>query len=219
MIRRLKSGSVTESLARRPVSGGVAVPAVMQVPPLAQLPTEDLDTLAYRQGYSEGFEAGEQDGRREMEQRLGELEAHARENLEAELSMLGERERRLVALTESLEQSLRLHEQSMQELAFELAFTALAQVFVPSDDQRSALELMCQRMAKDHRGKVLHLAVSPDDRGLLPERIEGLEVVETPALTTGSCRVVTENGQTESSVAVRLAAIYDSMLESLGVQR
>jgi flagellar biosynthesis/type III secretory pathway protein FliH len=92
-------------------------------------------------------------------------------------------------------------------------------VFVPSDDQRSVLELMCQRMAKDHRGKVLHLAVSPDDRGLLPARIEGLDVVETPALPSGSCRVVTENGQIESSVAVRLAAIYDSMLESLGVQR
>lgn len=219
MIRRLKSGSVTESLARRAVSGGAALPAVMQIPPLAESPTEDLDALAYRQGYAEGFEAGEQDGRREMEQRQSELEAHAREALQAELATLDERERRLIALSEGLEQSLRLHEQCMQELAFELALAALTQVFAPSDDRRSILERVCERMAQDHRGKALHLAVSPDDRGLLPERIEGLDVIETPALPQGSCRVVTENGQAESSVTVRLAAIYDSMLESLGVQR
>jgi flagellar biosynthesis/type III secretory pathway protein FliH len=195
------------------------VAAVMPVPQLAQSPTEDIDAIAYRQGYAEGFEAGEQDGQREMEQRRSELEVLARETLQAELVVLGERERRLVALTEGLEQSLRLHEQSMQELAFELGLAALQQVFLPSDDERPILERLCQRMAWDHRGKALHLAVSPDDRALLPERIDGLEVVESQALPAGSCRVVTESGDTESSIAVRLAAIYDSMIQTLGVPR
>jgi len=219
MIRRLSSGSLTESLARRPVSGGAAVPAIIPVPQPAQSPTEDIDAIAYRQGYAEGFEAGEQDGRRETEQRRSELEVLARETLQAELAVLGERERRLVALTEGLEQSLRLHEQSMQELAFELALAALQQVFLSSDGERPILERLCQRMAWDHRGKALHLAVSPDDRALLPERIEGLQVVESQALPAGSCRVVTESGETESSIAVRLAAIYDSMIQTLGVPR
>ena len=219
MIRRLQSGSLTESLARRPVGGGVTESAVMQVPQLAQSPTEDLDAIAYRQGYAEGFEAGEQDGQREMEQRRSELEEQAREALRAELAVLGEREQRLVALTEGLEQSLRLHEQSMQELAFELALAALHQVFLSSDVERPVLERLCQRMAQDHRGKALHLAVSPDDRALLPERIEGLDIVESRTLSVGSCRVVTESGEIESNVGVRLAAIYDSMIQALGAHR
>lgn len=216
MIRRLQSGGVTESLARRTVAGGMPAPVEAAPPPLAT--TEDIDAIAYRTGYAEGFEAGEHDGLRELEQRKLALEAEAREALRMELEMLGEREHQLEVLAEGLAHALREHEQAMQELAFELALRTLSQVFSASPDDHSLLERLCERMAHEHRSKALRLAVSPADRTLLPERIDGLDIVESHTLAPGSCRVVTERGETESAIATRLAAIYESMLETLGVR-
>lgn len=214
MIRRVAAGTVTESFAHRAVAGGEAV--LVAPPPTA---VDDVDAAAYRKGYGEGFEAGEHDGLRDMEQRKLELEARANEALEIQLGVLSEKEHRLDALIRGMEDVLRQHGQGMQELAFELALRSLSQLFTMSESDRSMLARLCERMAQDHRGEARHMAVSPEDRPLLPERVAGLEVVETSSLSPGVCRIVSEHGDTESSVGIRLAAVYESMLGALGVAR
>jgi flagellar biosynthesis/type III secretory pathway protein FliH len=61
--------------------------------------------------------------------------------------------------------------------------------------------------------------VSTQDRAVLPERLDDLEVVVEPGLGQGDCRVVTKRGQMESSIGQRLKAIYEAMLESLGIDQ
>jgi flagellar biosynthesis/type III secretory pathway protein FliH len=52
----------------------------------------------------------------------------------------------------------------------------------------------------------------------LPERIDGLEVVVEHSLSSGECRLVTERGYAETSIADRLNAIYDAMFDTLGLR-
>jgi flagellar biosynthesis/type III secretory pathway protein FliH len=213
MIKRVAADTVMESSLRRPVVGGALAPLAF-----ASEPGDDIDAAAYRKGYGEGFEAGEQDGLRDMELRRLELESQASDALESKLRVLAEKEGRLDALTRGMEDVLQRHEQGMLELAFELAWRSLYHLFSATDDDRTVLARLCERMASDHRGEGRHMAVSPDDRALLPERVGGLDVVEASDLPPGVCRIVGEHGDTESSVQIRLAAIYESMLGALGVR-
>jgi flagellar biosynthesis/type III secretory pathway protein FliH len=217
MIKRVAADTVMESSLRRAVAGGMAVPAAFAAEPVDSV--DDIDAAAYRKGYGEGFEAGEHDGLREIEQRKIELEAQADQALQNKLAVLTEKEQRLDALVQGVEEALRRHEQGMRELAFELALRSLGQLFTASENDRTLLARLCERMADEHRGEAMQMAVSPDDRALLPERIGGFDVVEMTALPAGACRIVGEHGDTESSIAIRLTAIHESMLGALGVSR
>ncbi|MGC1548546.1 MAG: hypothetical protein WA777_08450 [Rhodanobacter sp.] len=213
MIRRLQHDAVLETIVRRAVSGGRDTEDVEALP--ADL--VDLGATAYRDGYAEGFEAGEQDGRRDAEQRQQELEQELRLRLDDELQALTHARESLAALTAGLENALRGHNDAMQELAFEVALTSLSCAFGAMAGDGELLQRLCAQLVDEYRTKALRLGVAPSDLASLPEQIEGLDVVAETDLTAGHCRVLTARGHTESSIAMRLDAIYEAMRESLGL--
>jgi flagellar biosynthesis/type III secretory pathway protein FliH len=216
MIRRLQQQSLRESGSPRAIGGErTPVPVAMEVMPAL----EELDVQAYRDGYAEGFKAGEEDGRREAEQFHQQWEEETRARLEQELQALsGEREQ-LFQLVKALDEQRRAQEDTAEQLAFELALSSLAHVAGSMEQDGELIRRICAQMAEDYRGKALKLEVSPEDRQHLPERIEGLEVITDHGLSAGQCRVATERGHAETSIADRLSAVYGAMLEALGLER
>ena len=216
MIRRLHHEDLLESITPRSVVGG----RVLQPASQEGLPQPDeLDAQAYRQGYAEGFQAGEDDGRREAEQYQQAWEQETRQRLEEEgQSLIREREE-LATLTASLNQQLRAQSEEMEKLAFELALNGLSRALGAMQGDGELLQRLCGQMAEAYRGKATQLEVSAIDRAHLPEQLEGLDIVVDYGLSPGECRIVTERGYAESSIAMRLDAIHGAMLEALGVDR
>jgi flagellar biosynthesis/type III secretory pathway protein FliH len=215
MIRRLQQHGLRESEAPRAI-GSVRAPEPIASDDVPQPP--ELEVQAYREAYAEGFKAGEEDGRREAEQFHQAWEEGTRERMEQELQALkGEREQ-LAALVTNLHEQLRDHGDAMEQLAFELALRSLAQVLGSMQEDGGLVRRLCAQMAEAYRGKAVKLEVSPADLAHLPERIEGLEIVAEHGLSAGQCRIATERGYAESSIADRLAAVYGAMLEALGLK-
>ncbi|GLQ86481.1 FliH/SctL family protein [Dyella flagellata] len=215
MIRRLQQHGLRESAAPRSISNAKApAPSLAEIPPQP----DELDVQAYREGYAEGFKAGEEDGRREAEQFHQAWEQETRQRLEEEHRALRQEREQLAALAASLQKQLRAQGDAMEQLAFELALSSLARVAGSMQQDGELMRRLCRQMAEDYRGKALKLEVSPTDSGHLPERIEGLELVVEHNLSAGQCRLVTERGYAETSLAHRLSVIYSAMLETLGLE-
>ncbi|MDE2154496.1 MAG: hypothetical protein KGJ32_01180 [Xanthomonadaceae bacterium] len=212
MIRRLSHDVIREAAVRRVVAGG-GVPVAAVVP--AAVSVDPVDAETYRSGYAEGFEAGESDGQRSATQRMQELEDTVRRRLQE----LTEERDRLAALTGGLADAVQSHGEAVEALAIEVALASLARAFGQMQGDRQLLQRLCAQMAGEFRVKAVRMAVSAQDRPALPELVDGLEIVVEPGLAPGDCRVVTQRGQMESSIGQRLKAIYEVMLESLGVDR
>ena len=211
MIRRLQAGAIFEAVDRRIVAGGRQVPESID----SAIAHDPADTAAYRIAYSEGFEAGESDGLREATERMQKLEEEVRHRAQ---ELTTERER-LAALTDAMADALLRHATSMEELAFEVALTSLSRAFGQLAADRQLLHRLCEQVVEEFRVKAVRVCVSIEDRPALPEHIEGLEVIAEGELARGDCRIVTERGHVESSIGMRLGAIFDTMLEALGAHR
>jgi flagellar biosynthesis/type III secretory pathway protein FliH len=216
MIRRLQHEDLLESITPRTVVGGrVLQPVAEDALPKA----EELDAQAYRRGYAEGFQAGEEDGRREAEQYQQAWERETRQHLDEERQSLAREREELLALTASLGEQLLAQNKEVEKLAFEVALASLSQAFGAMQGDGELLQRLCGKMAEAYRGKATQLEVAAADRAHLPEQLEGLEIIVDYGLSCGECRIVTERGYAESSVAMRLEAIHSAMLEALGVDR
>jgi flagellar biosynthesis/type III secretory pathway protein FliH len=215
MIRRLPKQGLQESSAPRSI-GDTRTPQPLMAD--AAPVSDELDVQAYRDGYAEGFKAGEEDGRREAEQFQQAWEAQTRQRLEEEQQQWLQQREQLAALTASMQEQLRAHGEGMEELAFELALSSLAKLAGSMQADSELMQRLCRKMAEDYRGRAVKLEVSPADAALLPERIEGLDVVVEHGLVAGQCRLVTERGYVDTSLAQRMAGIYGAMLEALGLE-
>lgn len=210
MIRRLSQGAIREAETHHVVTGGSAPDSDAMETVVS---TERIESEAYRKGYAEGFEAGESDGLRDINQRMHELQETARERL---LELTDERDR-LSALTAGLAKALHDHAEAVESLAVEVALASLARAFGHMHEDGQLLQRLCTRMVEEFRVKAVRVAVSTQDRPLLPQQIDGLEVVVEAGLVQGDCRVVTARGQMESSIGLRLRSIYEVMIESLEI--
>jgi flagellar biosynthesis/type III secretory pathway protein FliH len=214
MIKRLHRGLMVESITPRTVNGGVIIEPAAFEPAVG---SDDVDARAYRDGYTEGFEAGERDGRREAERLQQTWELESRQCMERELQALARERMALSTLLTSIDEQLRSHVVGMEQSAYELALASIEHILGISAKEKILVRRLCERMAEDYRGKATQLAVSASDRDSLPDHLEGLDVAVDHDLNAGECRITTHRGHVESSIGIRIGAIYRSMLESLGL--
>lgn len=212
MIRRLPAASLVESAMPRPLAA-----AQVHLPVLPDVVShiDEADARTYREAYAEGFQAGEEDGRREAEQYQRAWEEETRKQLEEEHRAMVQEREKLAALLASLNEQLRSYHEGMEQLAFEIALHCLAAGFGSREGDVDWMHRLCSQMAKGYRGRNLRLEVSEADCHTLPERIEGVEIAVEHSLSAGECRLVTDRGFAETSLKVRLEAIYGAMLETL----
>ena len=179
----------------------------------------NVEPSVYRDGYAEGFEAGEADGRKDAQQRMQILEGEACQQSEAIRQGLASERGRLSALVNGLAMALQGHERAMEELAFEVALASLARALGQMSEDGQLMQRLCAQMTEEFRTKAIRLCVSTTDRPTLPDQLDGLEILADPAMAQGECSVVTERGQLKSSIAMRLGVIHEAMLDALGAGR
>jgi flagellar biosynthesis/type III secretory pathway protein FliH len=212
MIRRLQENSAREVADPRVLVARTRVAATeLGAAGLTIAAAPEMD--GYRQGYADGFAAGEDDGLREAQERMQGLEDQAHESMQ---ELLAERER-LAVLLGGLEAAWQAQLRVMDATAFEIALTSLGTAFGEMAGDRELLQRVCKQVAEGYRSGALQVAVSAQDLPRLPECVAGLEVVADPALAPGECRVLTSRGCVESSIEMRLQAIGQAMRESLGL--
>lgn len=210
MIRRLPESVVLQEGARR-VGAGMKPPSPTPVD--SDQAHDSAEVEGYRQGYAEGFEAGEADGLQEAKLRMQAIEEEAlRRSHEVSLE-----QERLRQFADGLRDAVERHEQEMTSMAYELALMSLSQAFGHMQEDGQLLHRLCAQVAGEFRAKAIRIAVSPDDRALLPDAVAGIDLVDDPSLARGACRVLTGRGHVESSVDMRLASIYRAMRESLEI--
>lgn len=214
MIRRLPHDALHEATVHRVVAGGQP-PAtqVAETVVAARDTAAKAEAEAYRLGYAEGYEAGESDGLRDAKQRMQKLEDAACDRLD---ELEDERER-LSVLIKGLDEATQRYGEAMETLAFELALASLARAFGEMRGDGQLLRRLCTQMAEEFRTKAVRLVVSKQDRALLPQHIGGLEVETGRELAAGECLLETDRGRIESSIGLRLGAIHEAMLHTLGV--
>lgn len=211
MIRRLQAGAVVE-VATRLVVGGHP-PSTESIDGVVA--EEMVAAEAYRNGYAEGFEAGQSDGLREATQRMQALEDAARDRLQE----LADERTRLATFAAGMATAFDEHGKTVEELAFEVALASLSKAFGELQGDGQLLQRLCAQMVAEFRVNAVHIEVSTQDRAALPEQVGGLEVVVAPDVAPGECRVVTGRGHLESSLGMRLDAIYAAVLEAVGIVR
>jgi len=217
MIRRLPHDAIIETRVRRGI-GSTREHSAIEVPIVLNTDVEE-DVVAYRDGYREGFEAGERDAIADADLRLQELELQLRQRFDAEMAALEGARVGLAALTDGLAEAIERYGQSMEGLSFEIALASLTHALGSMQEDDQLMRRLCSTMAQEYRAKATRICVAPADRAALPEHLENLEISVDTDLSPGHCRVVTAHGLTESSVALRLTAIYGAMLHTLGVSR
>ena len=210
MIRRIPGSVVVEEAPRRVGRGEKSSSVVVA----DSIPVADsAEVEGYRKGYAEGFEAGECDGLQDAKARMQALEEEVLRRRD-ELILEQERLRHLI---DGVDDALERHEQEMKAMAYELALVSLSQAFGHLQEDRQLLQRLCAQVAEEFRAKATRLAVSPEDRVYLPAAINGLDLIDDPAISRGVCRVVTERGYVETSIDMRLASIYRAMREALEI--
>lgn len=205
MIRRLNDAMLIETVPRRLTTEG-------RLTDKAEAAADEAE--AFRAGYRDGFEAGEADGLREAMQRASVVEDELRHRLEAEELALATERERLKALIEGLAATQRDNALQMERAAFEIALHSMMLAFGAMEEDRELLRRLIGKLAGDFRADVLSVQVARDDRDFLPQEIDGLEILVRDGLTAGSCVLTTARGQIETSIADRLSAIHQSMLEA-----
>lgn len=210
MIRRLPGSVVLEKATRRVVAGN-KLPSLVVADSIAA--TDSAELVGYRNGYAEGFEAGESDGRQEANRRMQIIEEDAARH-RSELTFEQERFQRLI---DGMEGAMARHQKVMEATAYELALMCLTRAFGHLQKDRQLLKRLCTQVAGEFHAKGIHLAVSAEDKAFLPDAIGGLRLIDEPALAQGTCRIVIGRGYAETSVEMRLAAIYDTIREALGI--
>ena len=212
MIRRVLLSSLLEETTPRTVNGGHA----NAVQAIATTPVDDAVALGYRKGYAEGFEAGEEDGRRDAERYQQAWEQDTRLHLDEERAAVADERSRLATMVAGIEAQWQQQIVALEESSFAIALRSLAEMFGTMPSDGDVLRRLCAKLVDDYRTRALQLAVSPQDRALLPAQIEGLEVIEEAELTAGVCRLVTARGDIETSIRLRLDAIHGAMLDVIG---
>lgn len=164
---------------------------------------------AERAGHAAGLAAAEaafEAERARREEALAEREATLARQLE---------EQRRVASRE-LQALAMLHEEVREEaegVALAVAYAALAKVLGQREADGTLAPAIVAQALRESGAMVLRVRVPA--RSGLPRDVDGIELVEDPALQPGQLRLETPAGEIEAGLAVRLEAIAQALLQSL----
>lgn len=205
--RRLQAGgaSAVSDQGPAPVEGDPRIDHAARL----QAELEHRFAEAERAGREAGLEAAEaalEAERARREEAFAEREAALARQLE---------EQRRVASRE-LQALAMLHEEVREEaegVALAVAYAALAKVLGQREADGTLAPAIVAQALRESGAMVLRVRVPA--RSALPRDVDGIELVEDPALQPGQLRLETPAGEIEAGLAVRLEAIAQALLQSL----
>jgi len=169
--------------------------------PLNEIEFEALRQRARDEGFAAGREAGERAARAELEEHLGVL----------------------CDLVQSFREALRKGIDGAEDVAVEIAFTAVCKVLGEAAPQAHGVRaLVREAMAHAHAAEPLVLRVSPADHALLfsdadcMRAITGdpkLEIVADQGIAAG-CVIETAGGMLDARLDVQLRRLMDTLIRA-----
>jgi flagellar biosynthesis/type III secretory pathway protein FliH len=188
------------SVEEPPASIAYKAPARAPEPDPAEL--EALRERAREEGYAAGREAGEKAARAELEEHIGALRE----------------------LVQSLRQALAEDIAGAEDLAVEIAFSAVCKVLGEATASAEGVRaLVREAMAQARTAEPLLLRVSPADHALLfaePECLRSLaadpkvEIVADESISAGGCVIQTAGGTLDARLDVQLRQLMDTLIRA-----
>lgn len=175
-----------------------------------------LQPETYRKAYLEGFEEGFADGDKEARRALQEAQgaAHA-----AEDAARAEEERWCAALAACSKQFVQAQQEDraqMEVLAVTIAFASICRFIGRMHAEHDLVATLCRETLEGMRLEPVRLRIAQVDLASFEESGLALPVVADPGLEPGDCVIETPLGSVEAGVEVKLRALMQTFLETLG---
>lgn len=193
----------------------------------ALVDTKDEETTRSRQAeHADALDRGYQEG---LAQGLAKAKEAAREQhlawqqkSEAELArtraQYDQAREKLEALATSLSNRMDLERDRAEEIAIEVAYSAVARVLGEEYVAGNLMPHLVRQVMKELTAEVDSIVLSNGDVDALSD-IDGVSIVVDPRLKHGQCRLQTRFGNRDTGLDVRLDLLRTALLTGLGEYR
>lgn len=176
---------------------------------------EDAITRGYRDGFAEGITMGEGESERLLRERVNALEEEARQRLQAAVAECDKSRAHFQKLIGSMQQEVHVQRDWAEQLAIEIAYTALLRLLGEKAQERTLLAALCHHASAELASAPTRIRLAPVDVELVAGLTDEVEVVADPRLMPGSLVLGTPRGEVHAGLEIRLEAIKRALLEAL----
>lgn len=213
MIRRISASAVV--LNSTPRQLGESAPGIDLSKEQVACAADESDAEQFRQGYTDGFEAGKEDGLREAQLQIETFKDALTKQWEEQRVALDAQRDGLSKACAEIGQQIRERLSDLEQVAGEVALACLQHVLGEIHRDSGLIATFCASMVDEHRTKAISLRVGTDVGAALHGEIDGVEVVVDASVPRWSCRLETDNGVLEANFPDRLTAIQRSVMALL----
>lgn len=201
---------------RLPLAAGIdtsapIAPAADRISPAAEI--EAAIARGYRDGLAEGLADAEAERERLLKEHRVALEDEARQRIAVATAELDGMRVRLQKLLVAVPQALQDQRIWAEELAIEIAWSALARMLGAKAQEGTLIPALCRQACHELGNVPVRVRLAPGDMAALAAPLDDLEIAADPRLAPGSLVLETPRGELHTSLAQRLDAITRALLE------
>ncbi len=165
----------------------------------------------------DGHAAGMRDAEKEIEARAIAAEREWQAKFEKETARLAETTRRLEALIAALPDAVAEVERQVEMLTVEATFAATLRIVADAARDEAMVLDFCREALAEYALRPVRLRVHPELVAAVAATLasDDIRVEGDPRLAHGQCRIESEKGLYDISLAHRLDALKDQLLASL----
>lgn len=165
----------------------------------------------------DGHAAGMRDAEKDIEARATAAEREWQAKFEKETRRLAETTRRLEALIAALPDAVAEVERQVETLTVEATFAATLRIVAEAARDEAMVLDFCREALAEYALRPVRLRVHPELVAAVAATLasDDIRVEGDPRLAAGQCRIESEKGLYDISLAHRLDALKDQLLASL----
>lgn len=165
----------------------------------------------------DGHAAGMRDAEKAIETRALAAEREWREKFEKETARLAETTRRLEALIAALPAAVAEVERQVETLTVEATFAATLRIVAEAARDEAMVLDFCREALAEYALRPVRLRVHPELVAAVAATLasDDIRIEGDPRLAHGQCRIESDKGLYDISLAHRLDALKDQLLASL----
>lgn len=174
--------------------------------------------MVQQQARDEGYAQGLAGAGEEIAKRIAAAERRVADAHSAELERLRTASERLEVMLREVPDAVLELEQRFEPVVVEAVYAAVLRLIGDVAAQGGLLEQVCRQALSEYRQRPVVMRVAPSDMAQVQSLTDGNAVrVEVDALLMpGQCRLETHKGLYDAGVDVRLDALKQALLRSLG---
>ena len=202
-----------DRVAPVPSPAGLSLSGTGEAVPASE--REDAMICGYREGFAQGMADAALELERLMSERIRAQEEAFVKRRESMVSELAASRARLLKLVASVQREQEAQRGASEELAIEIAYTALGRLLGERAQARTLVAEWCRQVAAELASAPCRLRLAPADAEIVDAWTAEVELVADPRLAPGSIVLESARGEVHASLELRLEAIKQVLLETL----